>query len=518
MSELFSTSYDGANFPPMRPFQDEAHRMLREGFARGHKNQIIMAPTGAGKTVLALRIIHEALLKGKRAVFVCDRTVLINQTSAVADSLGMNLHGIIQANHWRRDEKLPLQIASAQTLAKRQFWPDADVIVVDESHVQHKVWTEYAKKTKAAVIGLSATPFSKGLGKIFSNLINATTMRDLVDSGVLVPLRVLSGVKPDMKGAKTKSSGEWDEREVEKRGRGIIGDVTLEWTRHAQNAKTIVFGATIAHCDDLCRQFNEAGALAMTYTSETSDAERAEIMKEFQSPDSAIRLLISVEALSKGLDVPDLGCVVDCRPLRKSLSTAIQMWGRGMRSAPGKTECLLLDHSGNIQRFKKDYEEIYFNGLDKLDSGEKMDKKIREDEEEKETRACPACGYQPFYKRCMSCGYEKPAPERAENEAGEMVELQIGGKAPKASREDKYTVWQEVCGYVRDTHKNPATAKGRAYYLFKEVTGKFPPNFWRFDHTEPKPTSLAVFNKIRSRQIKWIKSRQKAESVERIQA
>jgi superfamily II DNA or RNA helicase len=817
--ELFDATYDGAKFPPPRPFQDRAHEMLRDGYKHGHKNQIIMASTGAGKTVLAMRIIHEALLKGKRAVFVCDRTVLINQTSAVADSLGIDQHGIIQANHWRRNERLPFQIASAQTLAKRQFWPDADVIVVDECftgdveiltqhgfirfdelphgikcaqfedgritfvsptayidkpyvgdmvwihskglcdltmtpdhellmrstagwkkfsakdaplnqrwematagegvgdgspglsaierlyiclqadgsihnrdnatetslsftfvkqrkinrfltlmqdggfrfsevkttrnrrrflvhglplmskrvwehfdlasmsapraraiiaemvkwdgskptescwyyssvdkpsadffqcvallagyktrmtvqrdersknfsdvhrlfiqinrsmigaqrikreivkhdghvycirvpagnivvrrggkvvvtgncHTRHKIWTEHALRTKAAVIGLSATPFSKGLGKIFSNLINATTMNELVQSGVLVPLRVLSGVRPDMRGARLKASGEWNEVDIERRGHHIIGDVVAEWIKHANNAKTIVFGATIRHCEDLCRQFNEAGVMAMTYTSDTNPDEREEILKEFKKSNSSIRVLASVAALAKGFDQPDVGCICDCRPLRKSLSEAIQMWGRGLRSAPSKKECLLLDHSGNIQRFREDFEDIYFNGLSELDSGEKLDKKVRA-EDEKTPHGCPQCGYKPFHKHCMACGYEKPRMEQEGNVPGQMVEWKIlgGGKKGKLEKADRENVWRQVCSWVRENHKNPATMKGRAYYLYHDLVGNYPSNAWKFEATPDAPISLEVYNKIRSRNIAYARGSKKA--------
>ena len=80
---------DGTTFPAPRPFQLSAHDQLRKGFRDGHKNQLIMAPTGAGKTYLGLRICNEAMQKGKRAVFLCDRTTLINQTSTVADGYGL---------------------------------------------------------------------------------------------------------------------------------------------------------------------------------------------------------------------------------------------------------------------------------------------------------------------------------------------------------------------------------------------------------------------------------------------
>ena len=330
-------------FPTARKFQVNAHEKLRQGFRSGHKNQILMAPTGAGKTYLGLRICNEAIQRGKKAVFLCDRTTLINQTSAVADRYGMNEHGIIQAKHWRRRPDELLQIASVQTIAKRQFWPQVDVLVVDEAHTTYKAWTEFAQQTQATVIGLSATPFTVGMGKIFTNIVNATTMHELTQEGVLVPMRIFSCQKPDMTGAETRG-GEWTEKAAEERGLKIIGDVVTDWIKFGDNRKTIVFGATIKHCEELCRQFIDQGVMAAVFTSETTAKERELLLTEYRKPTSHLKILISVEALAKGFDVPDVGCICDARPLRKSLSTANQMWGRGLRSSPetGKKDCHLL--------------------------------------------------------------------------------------------------------------------------------------------------------------------------------
>jgi superfamily II DNA or RNA helicase len=193
-------NYSLATFPEPRPFQDTAHEKLRQGAREGNRCQMIMSPTGSGKTYLAMRIIHEALLKGKRAMFVCDRTTLINQTSEVADSYGLGAHSVIQAGHWRYDLRQPFQIASIQTLARRA-WPESDVIVIDEAHSQYKAWVDHIQDSKSFVIALSATPFSKGLGRLFTNLINAATMHELTQSGVLVPMRVYSCTKINMRGA-----------------------------------------------------------------------------------------------------------------------------------------------------------------------------------------------------------------------------------------------------------------------------------------------------------------------------
>lgn len=506
MSRLFNDApnYASTSFPPPRDFQQAAHEALRQGFRDGHKNQLIMAPTGAGKTYLGHRIAHEALLKGRRVVFLCDRTTLINQTSRAADAYGLSAHGIVQANHWRRAPDVPYQIASAQTIAKRDYWPKADVVIVDEAHTQLKVWTEFAQKSTAVFIGLSATPFSPGLGKLFTNLINATTMHDLTQAGVLVPMRILSCKRADMTGAAT-SGGEWTDAAAEERGMGIVGDVVKEWVTHGENRKTIVFGATIKHCQELARQFVDAGVMAAVFTSETTAAERELLLKEYSKPDSTLRVLISVEALAKGFDVPDVGCVVDCRPLRKSLSTAIQMWGRGLRSSPstGKTDCILLDHSGNITRFAEDFTNIFYDGLSALDMGEKLDKTIRRDDEEKEAKGCPSCGYKPFAKRCMSCGFEKQDPALQEAEAGVMQEVVMLGK--KKLADDQRHLWEQLCSYARG-HSAPGKQQGRAWHLYQKITGKKPPSTWHFDSTPNAEITANVRNKIKSLDLAFRKA------------
>lgn len=506
MNDMFNDAphYGSVTFPEPRPFQQTAHDALRAGVIDGHKNQMVMAPTGAGKSYLGLRIIYEALVKGKKAAFVCDRTTLINQTSEAADKYGLSSHGIRQASHWRTNYDLPFQICSAQTLARRE-WPDADVIVIDEAHTQMAAWVNYIPTCRAKVIGLSATPFSPGLGKLFSNLINATTMHELTLSGVLVPMRVFSCTRADMTGAET-AGGEWTDKAAEERGMGIIGDVVSEWIKNGQGRKTIVFGATIVHCEEICRQFNEVGVMAAVFTSKTTQTEREFLLKEYKKRDSALRILVSVEALAKGFDVPDVGCVVDCRPLRKSLSTAIQMWGRGLRSSvdTGKVDCLLLDHSGNIGRFAEDYTNIFFNGLDSLDSGDKLDKAIRRDEDEFESKGCPSCGYKPFSKRCMSCGYEKQSQSLIEAQPGQMVEITLG---KKKIADDSRHLWEMAVSYAR-AHSAPEKQRARAYYLFKDLAGCEPPKHWGLSDTPNVPMSRNFINQVKAKNIRFAKTRQ----------
>ncbi len=493
-------NYATAKFPTPRPFQSSAREKLRAGFIAGHRCQMVMSPTGSGKTILAMFLIHESLQRGKRVIFVADRRTLINQTSEVADSLGLISHSVLMAGHWRFNPALPFQIASAQTLARRS-WPEADLIIVDEAHTQLKAVTDHIQTCKAAVIGLSATPFSNGLGKLYANLVNATTMRELTDSGVLVPMRILSCTKVNMKGAAT-AGGEWTDLAAQERGMEIVGDVVHEWIKHAENRKTIVFGSTIAHCEAMAREFNSAGIMATVFTAETTEAERKEILNDFKAADSILKVIISVEALAKGFDQRDVSCICDVRPLRKSLSTAIQMWGRGLRASPetGKTDLLLLDFSGNIVRFAEDYEAIYHDGLDALDMGEKLDKTIRKDDEEEQDHPenCPQCQFSPFRKRCMSCGFEVIKPNLIEHAAGEMVEFKVG----KAVVGNKLAVWEQCATLCRNQGK-PETAKGRAYHLFRSITGIEPTGLPRFDEIPNVPISRAVMNKAKANAIAY---------------
>ncbi len=493
-----------ANFDPPRPFQRVALQGIAEGLLAGHRCQMLMAPTGSGKTYLGLRLVEAALKRGRRATFLCDRTTLIDQTSKRAFAYGLD-HGVIQGDHPLQDWSKPFQIASAQTVESRG-WPETDVLIIDESHTTREVWTKYAMESEARVVGLSATPFSPGLGKIFSNLVSPTTMHELTQEGILVPLRVLSCRRPDMTGAKTNAYGEWASDDASARGMEIIGDVVAEWLRHAENRKTIVFGASIAHCEELCRQFNEAGVLAATFTKDTDPKERKALIDEFEKPQSAVRVLISVEALAKGFDVPDVSCVVDCRPLRKSLSLAIQMWGRGLRESKktGKTDCLLLDHSGNITRFADDFTDLYFNGLASLDMGEKLNKEVRADgKDERERSGCPSCGYKPFRKRCMSCGFEVRDRSLVVHEVGVMEEIVIG---KKKLADDRAHLWNQLVTYASGNtriQRKEAFCKAK----FKDWTGEWPPRSCSFDPRLEVPVSDAVRSRITSENIRRAKAR-----------
>ena len=202
----------------LRPtYQVPAVERLRAGYRQGHRSQLLVAPTGAGKTAIATYIMDEARKKGTRVAFVVDRINLVDQTSDVLDKYGIP-HGVIQAGHWRRLDHELIQVCSAQTIEKRGYFPNLQLLIVDEAHAVRKETAKLITSMESLrVLGLTATPFTKGLAELYSNLVNVTTTNQLVSEGFLVPLQFYAAVAPDMKGAKVVA-GEWSDRDIEKRG------------------------------------------------------------------------------------------------------------------------------------------------------------------------------------------------------------------------------------------------------------------------------------------------------------
>lgn len=323
-------------------YQVPAFTSMRDAIRNGAKSILVNAPTGSGKTVIASALMELVMAKGNRANFVVDRLSLVDQTSDTFDRYGL-AHGVIQSEHSRYRPSLPIQICSAQTLLRRG-WPESNVDVIDECHILSEDVKKRIASKATVIVGLTATPFTKGLGKWFDAVVNVTTTNRLIEQGWLAPYRIFSCVEPDMNGVKVTKLGEWDDKESTKKALEVVGDVVQEYLKHGEGRKFICSGVTIAHCEELTRQFQAAGINVCTYTANDRPEDRQEVVAEFRKPDSSIRGLVTVTAASRGFDVPDVSCVIMARPLRKSFAEHLQLFGRGLRICEGKTDCIVLDH------------------------------------------------------------------------------------------------------------------------------------------------------------------------------
>ena len=499
-----------ALFQKLRDYQQESigeiRRIIREYKERGEKgvNIMLCSPTGSGKTAIGSYIIWQTANNMKRSNYIVDRINLVDQTADVFDALGIPF-GVNQAQHWKFRPWERVQLCSAQTLARRQ-WPEGYVNVIDEAHTVHTVVRKKLEKRDAINIGLSATPFTRGLGLLYDELINVTTTNKLIADGFLAPYRIFAPSAPDMTGVKVVG-GEWEEKETSKRAMKIVGDCVAEYIKHANGRKFICRGVDVEHVEELHRQFMEAGIMCGTYTYKDKDEDRKEFIREFRKHDSLYRGIITVSAATKGFDVPDIGCVIDARPLRKSLSEVIQFFGRGARISPetGKTDFIVLDHSGNLERFWDEIMEFFEHGCLELNDGRKPETKDKPNPDQEPTMMkCPTCHHlhaaMPF---CPQCGYEyKRVSKSVQHEAGTLSEMLATGDKKTIAKK----LWPQIVHWAQSKTTDTKTAEKKALAMFKNITGEWPTQ--GFSSTIPITPQPDVLNKIKSLQIAFAKSQQ----------
>ena len=487
----------------LREHQQEVVDGLRHGFQNGHRCQLLYAPTGFGKTEVAMSIMAEVSKNYKKTAMVLDRIVLVEQTSLRLGKYGID-HGVMQSGHWRYRPAERIQICSAQTLEKRGNFPNIDLLIIDECHVTRRGTIKFIKENpQVKVIGLTATPFTKGLGDTFTHVVGATSTGDLIERGWLTPLRVFIAKEIDMTGAK-KVAGEWSQDVVSERGMKLTGDIVSEWVKKTHEIygaprKTVVFSAGVDHGRDLEKQFQNAGYNFVSISYKEDDDFKRMTVEEFARPDSTIHGLIATDILTKGFDVPDVMIGVSARPFSKSFSSHVQQLGRVMRPCEGKEFAIWLDHSGNYLRFRDDWDELYSDGVKRLKDGGEKAKKEPTEREKKEAK-CPACGVLWTFpdNKCGGCGYVRPQRNHIAAVPGELEELATANKKLTIGNQDFYS---QVLYYARVKGFN----EGWAAHKYKEKFGVFPRGLAKTTATP----SVDTLNWIKSRAIAFAKTKAK---------
>lgn len=485
----------------LRDYQKKAIDLLRKGFADGHRVQMLYLPCGGGKTEAAIAMMDAAKRKGNRSAMILDRIILCDQTSQRLSKYGID-HGVLQSGHWRYRPYELIQVCSAQTLEKRGSMPGMAIMVVDEAHDKRQQTLQFIKNNpNIKVIGLSASPCTKGLGETYTNIVSPVSMKELVDKGSLVPLRVFIAKEIDMEGAK-KVAGEWSEAEASKRGMQITGDVVTEWIKKTHEifgkpVKTIVFCAGVAHGEDLASKFAEQGYNFVCVSYKDDDEYKRQVMEDFSKPDTEINGVIATNILTKGLDVPDVQIAVSARPFSKSFSSHIQQLGRVMRPYPGKTFGLWLDHAGNYLRFREDWDKLYEEGFSEFDESKEKTRKEKT-KKEKEAAKCPACGalWPSNSNTCIQCGHIRQRRNMVESIPGEMQELSA------QTRESKQAFWSMCMWKVA----NSGWSRSRALATYKSKFGVFPKGLT----DAPQFPDLTFEKKVKADLIRYLKGKKAA--------
>lgn len=490
------------------PYQERAGIRLRESLRAGMNRPVLQAPTGYGKTVLATQIIENARLKGNRVWFTVPAITLVDQTVRMLHAEGVEEIGVKQANHEMTDHSKPVQVVSVQTLDKLDLddLVKPQLILVDECHRQFEVIKKLIEEwTDVPIIGLSATPWAKGMGRYWTNLIISATTDELIRMGRLAPFRVFAPHHPDLSKVKVtntahgKDYAEGELSDAMQEGT-LTADIVSTWLQRGRGLPTLVYGVDRAHALALHRQFEAAGVRSAYQDGATPAAEREEIRKGFAS--GYYEVVCNIGTLTTGVDW-DVRCIVLARPT-KSEMLFVQIIGRGLRTAPGKKELLILDHSDTTLQlgFVTDIHHT------KLDDGTPKKESERKPTQPRQCSNPDCTALLPRYARkCPFCGFEpKPQPREVEVQPGELVELD-------GNKRNKSEPWSEKIAFMAGLKAyaiEKGHAKGWVAHKYKARYGVWP-NDSRVRDVRPAPeVPLHVRSWVRSQNIRWAKSQDRS--------
>lgn len=491
---------------PLHGIQVQSILRLRQSLSSGAKRPVLQLPTGAGKTVLAAEIIASARAKRKRVLFTVPAIELIDQTVHAFAEQGILDVGVIQASHPLTDPDQPVQVASIQTLMRRPI-PPVDLAIIDECHRMFKLYDDWLLSEmweRTPFIGLSATPWSKGLGRYFDDLIIGATTKDLIDAGILCPFEVWAPSSPDLTGVKvTAGDYQVDQLSEAMSDKTLVADVVETWCKQAEGLPTLCFAVDRQHARHLQEQFLSVAVPTAYVDAYTPRDERDEIRKAFHSGD--VKVVCNVGVLTTGVDW-DVRCLILARPT-KSKILFTQIIGRALRTAPGKDVALILDHSDTHLRLGM-VTDIMVSELD--DGKPKKGGEASADSGQPLPALCNNCDFlkPPRTPECPKCGHVDVASSNFETEDGELTRLGASDNAPPPrppEQEDKSQWFAELMGYAKENNYKP----GWAAHKFKEKFKHWPPRAW--NDMEPAFAGSKVRSYIRSRNIAYHKARQKRE-------
>lgn len=440
----------------LRGYQQTAIHSAKGIYAKGKRRFVIYGPTGSGKTILAESFIRGAIAKGSRVAFIANRIGLVLQASEHLARAGIN-HGIMQGQNTMFLDQ-PVLVCSIQTIDRRGL-PRVDLIVIDECHgvPGSKAYRDLIFANQdIPIIGLSATPFAKGMAKtypelggnpLFEGMVVSATIRELIEQGFLVDCDIYAPSEPDLSGVKLQKNqfGEMDYREqdlgaaVDKPQ--LIGDIVTHWKRMAGGKPTVCFATNILHSKHITESFLGAGVAAEHIDCYTEDDERKAIMARVSSGKTVV--ISNVGILTEGWDFPACSVMILARPT-KSLIRWIQMAGRILRPFEGKVKGMILDHSGSTHGLGYPTDDLPLQ----LNDGSPTKAGQKDEKEEPVSKKCPACSYMkpPGAHKCPKCGF---APERQNKIKTEEGELALVNRKKKPDMGDKQTIYSQLLGVQR---------------------------------------------------------------------
>ena len=488
----------------LREYQTTGIAQLRASLGCGNKRVVFYLATGGGKSVVATEVVKSALAKGKRVAFLVNRAGLVHQFSKHLTRAGIR-HGILQSTNTRSLDAAVV-VGTVQTAARRGL-PMVDLAIIDEAHAvagSKDYRNLIFKFNNIPWIGLTATPFSKGMAQtyaelhgepLFQDMVVAATIQQLIRDGFLVDCEIFAPCDPDLTGVRMQKNafGEMDYSESDL-GKAVdrpdlIGDIVRHWKALANGKQTVCFATNIAHSKHIVEQFQASGIKAEHIDGYMDDEERGPIAKRFEAGETTI--LSNVAVLREGWDVPACEAMILARPT-KSLIAWVQMVGRVLRPHEGKQVALVMDHSGTVHHLGYPTEDL---PLSLCDGSKASTDKKRVEKPKKESK-CPKCSFIKKTNICPKCGFKPEIKNTVVVEEGDLKAVK------RATKTEKQGFFSEILWYAQQKGYKPGFAANQ----YREKFGVWPKGL----HEMPKPAGPETLNWIKHKAIAYAKRKEAA--------
>ncbi|MBU1436817.1 MAG: DEAD/DEAH box helicase, partial [Gammaproteobacteria bacterium] len=356
----------------LRDYQQQTVQAVLHYFRRQAEPAVVVLPTGAGKSLVIAELAR--LAKG-RVLVLAHVKELVEQNHTKYQQYGLTA-SIYAAGLGRKETADQVVFASIQSVARNldAFSASFSLLVIDECHrvpqddnsSYRQVISHLQQQNPGIkILGLTATPFRLGLGfiyqyhsrglvrseepRFFRFCIFELPIRYLLDQGFLTPAKVLDAplLSYDFSGLKPTAAGYFREDELAQviNSAKRVTPQIIEQVQHYAKARhgVMIFAATSAHAREVLSYLPEGEAALILAT--TPAAERHQLLTAFKA--QKLKYLVNVAVLTTGFDAPHVDLIAILRPT-ESVSLYQQIVGRGLRLAPGKTDCLVLDYAGNM--------------------------------------------------------------------------------------------------------------------------------------------------------------------------
>ena len=410
----------------LRPYQQRTLDELWAWFTKHDGgNPIVEAAVGAGKSLMIAALAQRADTEfpGTRILVLVHQKELLEQNVDKLLKIWPRASvGLYSAAIGKKELGYQLTYATIGSIYKYAHkLGRIDIVLADECHLinpkQVGMWRQFISdlmryNPRTRVVGLTGTPY-RGNGvwltaeedSLFTHVATKVTMRELVDAGFLTPLvPATTATRIDTSGARIQN-GDYVLADLERiaNRKSVVTSACAEIVKLAYERKRwLVFAVTIDHAESVANELKRLGVAVDVVSAETPKAERAAIIQGFRT--GKLRCLVNVAVLTTGFDVPEVDFIALLRAT-KSPVLYVQIAGRGMRIADGKTDCLWADFTTTT---------IEMGPVDAVKGRMPKPKKKRE----APFKLCPECGSQnpTAALKCTDCGAEFPPPERVNHD------------------------------------------------------------------------------------------------------